>query len=400
MKKVLSAVLAAAMIASLTACGSSNSGSAASAATTAAGAAAGTEAAGDTAADAAGESATEAGEPLSGEEFIKKGYRIAYILNVASSDIFQMAAASAKETAEALGMTVDVYFTDTDNVKFQDFVNTCAGQGYDAMFLSHGNQETAFDLVSMLQEKGIEVVCFDTQLTDANRNSVTVPGVTQMFQNDQMMADLLLDYICNTIYPEKVANKEPIKILKIWRGPGVSPFDRRQETYLKYEQEGLIETLETLGPIDTANGEASMAQVVASALPKYPAGTVDAIWGCYDAYTRGAYVALTEANRKDIPVVSVDISNQDINYMLDGSNVWRACSTVDFSTIGEQGIRILAMKLHGDETEDVYNLTPSLVLAEDLNKDSNVLNLKDSIEGYGVNNDHIAEWMEPYIAKK
>lgn len=400
MKKVLSAVLAAAMIASLTACGSSNSGSAASAATTAAGAAAGTEAAGDTAADAAGESVTEAGEPLSGEEFIKKGYRIAYILNVASSDIFQMAAASAKETAEALGMTVDVYFTDTDNVKFQDFVNTCAGQGYDAMFLSHGNQETAFDLVSMLQEKGIEVVCFDTQLTDANRNSVTVPGVTQMFQNDQMMADLLLDYICNTIYPEKVANKEPIKILKIWRGPGVSPFDRRQETYLKYEQEGLIETLETLGPIDTANGEASMAQVVASALPKYPAGTVDAIWGCYDAYTRGAYVALTEANRKDIPVVSVDISNQDINYMLDGSNVWRACSTVDFSTIGEQGIRILAMKLHGDETEDVYNLTPSLVLAEDLNKDSNVLNLKDSIEGYGVNNDHIAEWMEPYIAKK
>lgn len=400
MKKVLSAVLAAAMIASLTACGSSNSGSAASAATTAAGAAAGTEAAGDAAADAAGESATEAGEPLSGEEFIKKGYRIAYILNVASSDIFQMAAASAKETAEALGMTVDVYFTDTDNVKFQDFVNTCAGQGYDAMFLSHGNQETAFDLVSMLQEKGIEVVCFDTQLTDANRNSVTVPGVTQMFQNDQMMADLLLDYICNTIYPEKVANKEPIKILKIWRGPGVSPFDRRQETYLKYEQEGLIETLETLGPIDTANGEASMAQVVASALPKYPAGTVDAIWGCYDAYTRGAYVALTEANRKDIPVVSVDISNQDINYMLDGSNVWRACSTVDFSTIGEQGIRILAMKLHGDETEDVYNLTPSLVLAEDLNKDSNVLNLKDSIEGYGVNNDHIAAWMEPYIAKK
>lgn len=398
MKKVLSMVLAAAVTASLAACGNSSSGSAAN--VTTASEAASEAATGAAAANEAGENGAEAGEPLSGEEFVKKGYRIAYILNVASSDIFQMAAASAKETAEALGMTVDVYFTDTDNVKFQDFVNTCAGQGYDAMFLSHGNQETAYDLVTMLQEKGIKVVCFDTQLTDANRNSVTVPGVTQMFQNDQMMADLLLDYICNTIYPEKVANKEPVKILKIWRGPGVSPFDRRQETYLKYEQQGLIETLETLGPIDTANGEASMAQVVASALPKYPEGTVDAIWGCYDAYTRGAYVALTEANRKDIPVVSVDISNQDINYMMDGNNVWRACSTVDFATIGEQGIRILAMKLHGDETEDVYNLTPSLVLAEDLNADSNVLNLKDSIEGYGVNNDHIAGWMEPYIAKK
>lgn len=269
MKKVLSVVLAAAMAAFLGACGSGNTEPAANAAAaggTAAEVAAGKEAA---SAGTAGEGSTEAGEPLSGEEFVKKGYRIAYILNVASSDIFQM-------------------------------------------------------------------------------------------------ADLLLDYICNTIYPEKVANKEPVKVLKIWRGPGVSPFGRCQETYLKYEQEGLIETLETLGPIDTANGEASMAQVVASALPKYPEGTVDAIWGCYDAYTRGAYVALMKANRKDIPVVSVDISNQDIKYMLDGNNVWRACSTVDFSTTGEQGIRILAMKLRGDETEEVYNLTPSLVLAEDL----------------------------------
>lgn len=387
MKKFLPLVLSLSMVVSLTAC---------------AGGTAGKETVSASEAQTTAPSLSTSGEAgqVGEDDFASKGYRIAYILNVASSDIFQMAVAAAKETAESLGMTVDVYFTDTDNVKFQDFVNTCAGQGYDAMFLSHGNQETAYDLVSMLQEKGIKVVCFDTQLTDANRNSVTVPGVTQMFQNDQMMADLLLDYICNTLYPEKVAKKEPVKILKLWRGPGVSPFDRRQETYLQYEQAGLIETVETLGPIDTANGEASMAQVVASALPKYPEGTVDAIWGCFDAYTRGAYVALMEAGRKDIPVVSVDISNQDINYMLDGNNVWKACSTVDFSTIGEQGIRILAMKLHGDETEEVYNLTPSLVLVDDLGADSNVLNLKDSIDGYGVNNDHIPEWMEPYIAKK
>lgn len=396
MRKILSTILAASMMVSLAACGGGSTGETPPAGSSGRSAVAAGEA--STAVPGAGSRGEDVG--AGGDDFVNKGYRIAYILNVASSDIFQMAVSAAKETAESLGMTVDAYFTDTDNVKFQDFVNTCAGQGYDAMFLSHGNQETAYDLVAMLQEKGIKVVCFDTQLTDAGRNSVTVPGVTQMFQNDQMMADLLLDYICNTLYPDKVANKEPVKILKIWRGPGVSPFDRRQETYLKYEQDGLIETLETLGPIDTANGEASMAQVVASALPKYPAGSVDAIWGCYDAYTRGAYVALMEANRKDIPVVSVDISNQDINYMLDGNNVWRACSTVDFTTIGEQGIRILAMKLHGDATEDVYNLTPSLVLAEDLSADSNVLNLKDSIKGYGVNNDHIPEWMEPYIAKK
>lgn len=332
-------------------------------------------------------------------DFIKKGYKIAYILNTTSTDIFQMAVTGAQETAKALGMTCDVYFTDTDNVKFQDYVNTCANQGYDAMFLSHGNKETAYDLVDMLNKKGIKVVCFDTQLVDSNGANTGIKGVTQMFQDDQKLADLTLDYICNTLYPDKVAAKEPVKILKIWRGPGISPFDRRQETYLKYEEAGLIETLELLGPTDPANGEASLAQVMASALPKYPEGTVDAIWGCYDAYSRGAYVALMEAGRTDIPLVSVDISNQDINYMLDGSKVWQACSTVDFTTIGQQGIRILAMKLNNEATEDVYNLTPSLVKYDQLDKESNVLNLKNYVEGYGVNDDHISEWMKPYLMK-
>lgn len=332
-------------------------------------------------------------------DFADRGYKIAYILNTSSTDIFQMAVNGAKETAEALGMTCDVYFTDTDNVKFQDFVNTCANQGYDAMFLSHGNQETAYDLITGLVDKGIKIVCFDTQLVDSNGEKTGIEGVTQMFQDDQKLADLTLDYICNTLYPDKVAAGEPVNVLKIWRGPGISPFDRRQETYLKYEEQGLINTLEVLGPTDPANGEASMSQVMASALPKYPEGTIDAIWGCYDAYSRGAYVALTEAGRTDIPIASVDISNQDINYMLDGKEIWKACSTVDFTTIGEQGIRILAMKLNGEETEAVYNLTPSLVTYDQLDSSANVLNLKDYVEGYGVNDDHISDWMKAYLNK-
>lgn len=336
-------------------------------------------------------------EVTNDSEFAANNYKIAYILNVTSSDIFQIATQNAQATAKALGMELDVYFTDTDNVKFQDYVNTCSNQGYDAMFLSHGNQETAYDLINMLNEKGIKVVCFDTQLVDAAGNKTQIEGVTQMFQDDQKMADLLLDYVCNELYAEKVAAKEPVKILKIWRGPGISPFDRRQESYVKYEEDGLIETLETLGPIDPANPEGSMSQVIASALPKYPEGSVDAIWCVYDAYARGTYTALMEAGRTDIPLVTVDISNQDINYMLEGNGVWQACSTVDFKTIGEQGVRILAMKLNGEETEDVYNLTPSLVRADQLQGDSNILNLSETIEGYGVNDDHISDWMKPYL---
>lgn len=356
MKKIMALVLVLAMALAMMAGCSSNQKPAA----TAPAATGNTEAANAPAAD---------GLPLAGKKF-------AYILNVVSSDIFQMAANAAKETAEALGATVDVYLTDTDNTKFQDTVSACSNQGYDGMFLSHGNQESALKLVKDLRSKGIEVVCFDTQFVDdsgANVNG-SLEGVTQMFQNDQDMAKMLLDYLLG-LYPEKVAAGEPIKLLKIWRGPGIAPSDPK-------------------------NGESSMSDVMSATLPKYAVGSIDGLWCCYDAYARGAYVAMKEAGRTDIPMVSVDISNQDINFMIDGSNVWQACATVDFTTIGQQGIRILAMKLMGDETEAVYNLTPSLVSYDQLNADSNVTNLGEVVENYGINNDHIPDWMAPYIAEK
>lgn len=378
MKKLLALVLVLALAVSLCACAK-------------------TQETKETTAKDAAPAATEGTAAAPAEKLPLEGKRIAYILNVVSTDIFQMAANAAKETAAALGAECDVYFTDTDNVRFQDTVSTCANQGYDAMFLSHGNQETSFDLVTDLVGKGIQVVCFDTQFVDASGNKTSIPGATQMFQDDQGMAAMLLDYILG-LFPEKVDAGEPVKILKIWRGPGISPFDRRQEAYLQYEEKGVIETVEVLAPSDPKNGESSMTDVMAATLPKYKPGEVDAIWCCYDAYGRGAYVALSEAGRTDIPMVSVDISNQDINYMLDGTNVWQACATVDFTTIGQQGIRILAMKLMGETTEDVYNLTPSIVTYDKLTPDSNVTNLGETIEGYGVNDDHITDWMKPYLA--
>lgn len=341
------------------------------------------------------------GSDTQNEELPLQGKKIAYVFNVVSTDIFQMAANAAKDTAQQLGASVDVFFTDNDNTKFQDTVLACANQKYDGLFLSHGNQESALDLVTSLTDQGIPVVCFDTQFVDNAGTNVngTIPNVTQMFQDDQKMAAMLLDYILD-MYPEKVAANEPVKILKIWRGPGIAPFDRRQQSYLEYEQAGKIETVEVIAPSDPKNGEASMTDVASATLPRYGEGDVDAIWSCYDSYARGAYVALSESGRTDIPMVSVDISNQDINYMIDGKDIWRACATVDFTTIGQQGVRILAMKMKGDETEPVYNLTPSIVTYDQLNSEANITNLGQYVSGYGINNDHIPDWMSKYIAKK
>jgi len=326
--------------------------------------------------------------------FEEQGYRIAYILNGTATDIFKMAFDAAVAEGAALGIEVDCFTADGDDLRFQDIINQCALQGYDGLFISHGKNDYSYDLIKPLADQGIKIVTFDTVVQDADGNGI--PGVTTMFQDDYAMARMSLDYICDVLCADV---EGPVKLLKLWRGPGIPPFDRRQTVYQEYEDAGKIVTLELLGPSDPKDSEGTMNQVTASVLPKYPEGTVDAIWSAYDAYGRGTYKALLEAGRTDIPLVSIDISNQDINLMLEDDGIWKACVAVHFENIGQQGIRLLAMKIHGDETPDEYNLKPSLVTAEDLTPESNVTNLGQTVPGYGVCDDHLEDWMLDIIGK-
>lgn len=325
-----------------------------------------------------------------GEEvpFDERGYKIAYILNGTSTDIFKMAFDGAEAEAEKLGMTLDVFMSQGDDVVFQDIINQTIEKDYDGLYISHGKSDYAFEIVTRAIEAGKVVVAFDTVITDENGDSI--PGVTTMFQDDFAMAEISLDYIVNELFPDT----RPVRLLKLWRGPGIPPFDRRQTVYQEYEEQGLIETLEVLGPSDPANSEGSMNTVTASVLPKYPEGSVDAIWSAYDAYGRGAYKALLEAGRTDIPLITIDISNQDINYMLEDPDRFKACIAVHFENVGIQGVRLLAKKLHGDETPATFNLQPSLVRSEALEAGANVLNLHEIVEGYGVVDDNWEPWME------
>lgn len=320
--------------------------------------------------------------------FNEKGYKLAYIFNGNSTDIFKMAFDAATAEAEKLGMTLDIFLSGGSDVVFQDLINQKIQEDYDGLYISHGKSDYSYDLISKAVESGKQVVTFDTVIEDEEGNGV--PGVTTMFQDDQGMADIALDYIVNVLFPDT----RPVRLLKLWYGPGIPPFDRREETYVQYEEDGLIETLEVLGWTDSANIEGSLNTVVASVLPKYPEGSVDAIWSAYDAMGRGAYKALYEAGRTDIKLVSIDISNQDINLMLEEDSVWEACVAVHFENVGTQGVRLLAKKLHGDETPDVFNLRPSLVPADQLTPESNVLNLQNNVEGYGIFDDNWETWME------
>ncbi len=331
LKKCVVLLLAAAMIGSAFGCSSGGS--------------AGASAAPSEAASTAGASSEAAGG-ASGSKSPVAGKKVAYILNLATSDIFQLCANQCVKTAKALGMSCDVYFSNGDDSKWQDDINTCAAAGYDGLFVSHGGQNYAYTFLSNIEKKypKLKIVTFDTQFKDSNGNTRTIDGITQFFQSDADYARNLLKYVCEKVTP----NKKPAKILKVWVGPNyLSPFDRRQVGYAEYEKNGSIKTVQTIGPTDLNNAESSMYDVMTATLTKYKPSDIDAIWVTYDAYARGCYKAIMESG-KNIPMVSVDICNTDLQDMQQKNSVWKAAACCDFSQIGEEGIRLVSLEINND----------------------------------------------------
>ena len=285
----------------------------------------------------------EAESPLAGK-------KVAYIMQMAPSEIFEVWAQSARETAEKLGMEYDAFFCGGSDTQWRITIARCAAAGYDGLLLSHGGQDYAYTFLEDLLERypDLKIVTFDTQFRDSGGQTRTLEGVTQFFQQDGQLAELLLDYLCHQLYTDKTAAGEPVNILKVWVGPGyLSAFDRREVGYAAYEQAGLIRTVETIGPSDFADAEASVADAASAALARYQPGEIDAVWCCYDLYANGVYEALTEGGYP-IPMVSVDICSGDIEKMGAENSPWMACATTNWDYNGEFGMRVLALELTGD----------------------------------------------------
>ena len=312
------------------------------------------------------------------------GKRVAYIMQMAPSDIFTMWSESAKETANALGMGYDAFYCGGSDSTWQDTVYQCAAAGYDGLLLSHGGASYSYSLLMDVLDQfpDTKIATFDTSFIDLDGNIQKIAGVTQFFQQDAGFSELLLEYILNDLYPEKSRAGIPVNIVKIWIGPGfVTAFDRRQVGYEKYERSGQINTLETIAPSDLDNPEASMAEVATATLAKYRPGEIDAFWCAYDLYANGVYAALTQGGY-DIPLVSVDISDADIEKMAAPGSPWKACATTNWHSNGEFGIRVLALEMAGEYNRIVDPLTGA---ASDWLEIPTAVVTQDMVSGGGIN---------------
>lgn len=324
-----------------------------------------------------GESKTE--QSVKGE---LAGKKVAVVRNLANGDHTQQFLAGCVEEGEKFGFSVDTFVTDGNDAKCQETVAQVISKDYDAIIVSHGQLSYAYDMLKPAVDKGMKVVTFDTMpFKGGDASGTLLEGCTSTAQNDQALAELSLGYMMKEF--EAGGGTYPIKVLKTFMGPGVPPLDRRNEVYKKLEDDGKIKTVQTISPSDSANARGDMTTKTEAILPTIKAGDVDAVWGCYDELAKGVLQALNDAGRKDIPMYTIDISNDDIQLMVKNPEVWKSTAAVDPKLIGIVNMRLAALKLAEKETPEYFNLSANNIETTSLKEGTTMEELGTIVEGWG-----------------
>lgn len=316
---------------------------------------------------------------------VQSDVKIAVIRNLASDDHTKQFLDGARSEGEALGFKVSTFISEGNDVKFKELVAQAIQQDYDGLIISHGKEDYAYDMIKPAVDKGLKVVTFDTV---TKKKGTALKGVTETFQNDHQLAKLSLDEVT------KVTDEKPVRVIKLWFGPGFAPLDRRQEIYKTYEADGKIKTLETVGPTNFQDVQGDIATKMNAILAKYPKGSIDAVWGAWDEVAKGAYKSLKDNKRQEIPLISIDVSNQDINLMREKGSNWVSTSAVDPFLIGQTDMRLLAKKIAGEKTPDSFDLAAKLVEQKALKQDTTMYNLDTIIEGWSTSEKFNEPWMD------
>ncbi|WP_121664388.1 sugar ABC transporter substrate-binding protein [Metabacillus litoralis] len=313
-----------------------------------------------------------------------EGAKIKVIRKIGGDDHTAQFLAGAKEEGEALGFTVDVFTANGDTAKFHDAIAQGLEEDYDGFIISHGDDEATVDAVQKLVDAGKSVVTFDS-----NEGLAEIGGVTLTSQDDEALAKLALDQLVQDTNGE--AN-----IVYLWVD-GFPPMVRRNAVYqdILANNPGIKE-VERFG-VAAPDTSVQTQNAVAAMLNKHPKGEIDAILATWDAFAIGAARAIKEAGRDEIKIYGIDVSNADLQEMQNEGSSWKYTAAVDPKLIGAVDMRLLAKKLAGEETPETYNLEASLISQEALLQSSepiNMVNLADTVEGWGQSTAFEEEWMK------
>jgi simple sugar transport system substrate-binding protein len=303
--------------------------------------------------------------------------KTAIIRNLSVGDHTRQFLEGCVSEGRSMGFVVDTFVTGGDDERCRELIAQIAGADYDGIILSNGGAATAYDALKPAADRGIRVVTFDAlPYKDGDPRSGVLPGVTATFQDDEKLAEISLGALLER-FPRR-----PVRVIRVWYGPGIPPLDRRKAVFDAYVRAGKIEECAVVSPRDFVYARNGVTEALPAVLSRFPPGTADALWAPYDEFAKGCADVLYNERRRDIQLFSIDISNDDIKMMLDHGDIWRGAAAADPALIGTVNMRLLAAKFAGESTPDTYNFDAVMVETEGLDRSVTMENIARAVPGW------------------
>ena len=272
---------------------------------------------------------------------------IAYVHEGVNYQHAQQVLAGANEMAQAFDVELIVTDADFNRDKMIADLDAVIEQQPDAIIIDHGGDGLAPGVERALAA-GIPVLTFDNPLPD-------VEGLTsRVGQDDYDLAFRSLKALFQDLDGEG-------QIAVIWVG-GFAPMERRQRVLnIMLANYPNIEVVATYGEA-SANTVADTLSKTEAALAANP--EIDGIWASWDQFALGAYEALVQAGRTDIPLYSIDISAEDVAKMREEDSPWRATAASDAREVGRVMLRLAVNAAYGIEVPKFVSLPAFLATQE------------------------------------
>jgi simple sugar transport system substrate-binding protein len=273
-------------------------------------------------------SATTAQKP---PPFDKGPVKIALVQYSGAGDYFELWTKGATAQADAVGLSMQRYDAEADDVRQAADMKTAIGSGVAGIIVDHGRSPTLCPLINQATDAGIAVVVYDVKVADC------APKAVETAQNDADLATLVL-----TQMAKDIGDGVPVGYVNPFV---IAPLERRDVVWKKFVADHRWDQKFMVGKFSHAEA-ADNARLAAGALKTHPG--VKAVFAPYDELTKGTVTAI-EQNKlgSKVAAYGIDISNADIELMTKKDSPWKATATTDPSAVGAAVTRTLALQLAG-----------------------------------------------------
>ena len=310
------------------------------------------------------------------EEMADGIVKIAVIVNLEDGvDARQFVEGSVWE-GRSMGFTVDAFITGADERRGRELAGRIALADYDGVIFTNADSALAYDMLRPIADRGISIVTFEAS---PFRDGKTIGDITATSIDNYELARLSLE----TLIYYSGGEDRPPRVIRIETESNVPYMIMRDKVFNDFLNEGRIEEAARITLHGVENSAATAREGLAAILPRFPPGTVDAVWSPHSEFAKGCAEALAAAGRTDIGLFSIGISHNALRSMQRHSDIWLASAAVDSRLAGKVCMRILAAKLSGEEVPDAFYFEPALVRTEDLNRNVNIANISIMLHNWG-----------------